>query len=178
MTQKQLALLAEMAQPRISKMERPGEESFNIDTLIRLAAAFKIGLKVEFVPFSEMLAWENNYSQDAFNPTPIEHDAGFLNPAPATRVAVRPVWGTVLEISHAVRRQDVRYAACYVRRQGNILTNTVANASLPGIELPDASGMIYVENPTPKQHGAEILATPSSPSEELVAVQPVNEWMN
>lgn len=81
MTQKQLAELADMAQPRISKMERPGEEAFNIETLVRLAAAFKVGLKVEFVPFGEMLAWENGYSQDAFNPTPIEQDRRFLNPA-------------------------------------------------------------------------------------------------
>jgi transcriptional regulator with XRE-family HTH domain len=80
MTQKQLAGLAGMAQPRISKMERPGEEAFNIDTLIRLAAAFQVGLKVEFVPFSEMLVWENNYSQDQFNPPPLSRDVAFLHP--------------------------------------------------------------------------------------------------
>lgn len=87
MTQKQLAALADMAQPRISAMERPGETTFNIDTLVRLAAAFKLGLKVEFVPFSEMLDWENGFSQDAFNPTSLEQDRRFLNPAPVVRPA-------------------------------------------------------------------------------------------
>lgn len=80
MTQKQLAVLADMAQPRISAMERPGEAKFNIDTLVRLASAFKVALKVEFVPFGEMLAWENSFSQDAFNVTRIDNDLCFLNP--------------------------------------------------------------------------------------------------
>ena len=63
MTQKQLAALAEMAQPRISAMERPQATKFNLETLVRLASAFKVGLKVEFVRFSEMLEWENNFSK-------------------------------------------------------------------------------------------------------------------
>jgi len=86
MTQKQLAALAEMAQPRISAMERPGATKFNIETLVRLASAFKVGLKVEFVPFSEMLDWENSFSQDQFDPVPIDNDRQFLNPAIAIQV--------------------------------------------------------------------------------------------
>ncbi len=80
MTQKQLATLAEMAQPRISAMERPGATKFNVETLVRLASALKVGLKVEFVPFSEMLAWENNFSQDQFDAVTIDNDRQFLNP--------------------------------------------------------------------------------------------------
>ena len=45
MTQKQLAALAEMAQPRISAMERPGETKFNIETLVRLARCFQSRIK-------------------------------------------------------------------------------------------------------------------------------------
>lgn len=78
MTQQQLAALADMAQPRISAMERPGETKFNIETLVRLAAAFRVGLKVEFVPFSEMLAWENNFSQDQFDVRKIDNDLVFI----------------------------------------------------------------------------------------------------
>lgn len=81
MTQRELADSAKMKQSRISAMERPGEVQFNLETLVRLAAAFKVGLKVEFVPFSEMLAWENGFSQDQFNPIPIDNDRAFLNPA-------------------------------------------------------------------------------------------------
>lgn len=80
MTQKQLAAIAKMAQPRISAMERPGATKFNIETLVRLAAAFKVGLKVEFVPFSEMLAWENDFSQDEFDAVKIDKDIRFISP--------------------------------------------------------------------------------------------------
>ena len=88
MTQKQLAALADMAQPRISAMERPGETKFNIDTLVRLASAFKVALRVEFVPFSEMLAWENGFSQDRFDVLKLDNDIQFL--APVFEVAAVP----------------------------------------------------------------------------------------
>jgi transcriptional regulator with XRE-family HTH domain len=81
MTQKELAELAQMAQPRISAMERPGATKFNIETLVRLASAFKVGLRVEFVPFSEMLNWENEFSQDEFDATVIDRDTRFLHPS-------------------------------------------------------------------------------------------------
>jgi hypothetical protein len=32
------------------------------------------------VPLSEMLDWENEFSQDTFNPTPLERDTEFINP--------------------------------------------------------------------------------------------------
>ncbi len=57
-------------------MERPGTR-FNIETLVRLASAFKVGLVVKFVSFGEMLKWENGYSQDTFNPLTIDKDAEF-----------------------------------------------------------------------------------------------------
>jgi hypothetical protein len=69
-----------MKQARISAMEKPGEAAFSLETLIRLAAAFRVGLQVRFVPHSEMLDWENRYSQDDFSPVPIEKDYKFLNP--------------------------------------------------------------------------------------------------
>ncbi|MGH9793402.1 MAG: helix-turn-helix domain-containing protein [Candidatus Acidiferrales bacterium] len=77
MTQKELASTAEMAQPRISAMERPGVAQFNLDTLVRLAAAFNVALIVKFASFGEMLKWENEFSQDDFNVTPIEKDIEF-----------------------------------------------------------------------------------------------------
>ncbi len=64
-------------------MEKPGLVTFTLETLIRLAAAFRVGLKVEFVPISEMVRWDNSYSQDEFSVVPIEKDEEFLNPTPA-----------------------------------------------------------------------------------------------
>jgi transcriptional regulator with XRE-family HTH domain len=83
MKQEDLAREAEMMQPRISAMERPGATKFNLETLIRLAAAFKVGLIVKFVSFSEMLKWENDFSQDTFNVLTIDQDAEFQREEPA-----------------------------------------------------------------------------------------------
>jgi transcriptional regulator with XRE-family HTH domain len=80
MTQKQLAKLSGMAQPRISAMEQPGATKFNLETLIRVASALNVALKVEFVSFSDMLEWESTYSQDSFNVVTLDDDFQFLNP--------------------------------------------------------------------------------------------------
>jgi transcriptional regulator with XRE-family HTH domain len=76
LTQQELAQEADMKQSRISAIERPGTQ-LNIDTLIRVAAAFKVGLIVKFAPFSEMLEWENGFSQDSFNAVEVERDWKF-----------------------------------------------------------------------------------------------------
>jgi hypothetical protein len=36
---------------------------------------------VKFVPFSDMLKWENSFSQDAFNVVRLEDDAASANPS-------------------------------------------------------------------------------------------------
>ena len=81
-TQKQLGDESDMKQARISAMEKPGEVSFSIETLIRLAAAYGVALRVDFVPFSEILKWDNGYSQDDFTVLPIDRDEEFLSPSP------------------------------------------------------------------------------------------------
>lgn len=79
-TQNKFASESGMKQSRVSAMEQPGAVNFNLETLVRAAATYGLGLQVRFVPFSEMLAWENAFSQDHFNPVPISRDAAFLNP--------------------------------------------------------------------------------------------------
>jgi transcriptional regulator with XRE-family HTH domain len=78
--QSDLAKAAGLHQSRISMFETPGAANMTIETLARLAAAFKVGLMVKFVPMSEMLRWENQYSQDAFTALPIEKDTEFIDP--------------------------------------------------------------------------------------------------
>ena len=87
--QSDLAQAAKMHQSRISMFETPGASNLTLDTLSRLAAAFRVGLKVEFVPFSDMLRWENGYSQDTFSVTKIDDDIEFLQPTVST-VRKRP----------------------------------------------------------------------------------------
>lgn len=88
-TQLQIAEETGMKQARISAMETPGLVNFNRETLVRMAATHDVGLVVKFVPFSEMLEWENSYSQDAFNPTRLAHDIDFLQPAKGVRRRAR-----------------------------------------------------------------------------------------
>jgi transcriptional regulator with XRE-family HTH domain len=95
LTQKSLASKTQMKQPRISAMEKPGATKFNIETLVRVAAAFKVGLIVKFAPLSEMLAWENGFSQDNFDVVTFERDAWLLRPVPfviAGHSLPTPIW--------------------------------------------------------------------------------------
>lgn len=82
--QADLALAADMQQSRISMFETPGAANLTLETLSRLAAVFKVGLVVKFVAFSEMLRWENTFSQDGFDVIRLNEDRNFLNP-PAQR---------------------------------------------------------------------------------------------
>ena len=78
--QEDLAREAEMQQSRISMFETPGAANVTLETLARLAAIFKVGLIVKFAPFSEMLHWENTFSQDRFDVVRVDHDQEFLDP--------------------------------------------------------------------------------------------------
>lgn len=78
--QQDLAKAAGMHQSRLSTLETPGAANVTLDTLAEIAALHKVGLIVKFASFSEMLAWENGYSQDTFSVTPLDSDLAFLEP--------------------------------------------------------------------------------------------------
>ena len=64
-SQKKLGRMSNMAQERVSILEDPNADTKPmLSTLLRLAAAFDIGLDVRFVPFSKVL-------DGSFNNTPI-----------------------------------------------------------------------------------------------------------
>jgi len=112
-----LAKEAQLHQSRISMFETPGAANVTLETLSRLAAAFKVGLVVKFVPFSDMLQWENEFSQDTFNPTKIDNDQAFINP---------PVVATT--------SQKVAPPAASLRKlklRGNLSTNIVGMPGAP-----------------------------------------------
>ncbi|HEX9545403.1 MAG TPA: helix-turn-helix transcriptional regulator [Pyrinomonadaceae bacterium] len=104
-TQPKLAEMADMKQSRVSAMETPGKVNFNLDTLVRMAATFKVALVVEFVAFSEMLRWENDYTQDTFNVVQLPDDVSFLRPA------ARPVYK---------RARRNRNARRFISRTGSV----------------------------------------------------------
>jgi transcriptional regulator with XRE-family HTH domain len=75
-TQQEFAQTVEMKQSRVSAMERP-ETSLNIDTLVRVAGALKLGLIVKFCSFNDMVNWENSFSQDTFDALDLDEDIDF-----------------------------------------------------------------------------------------------------
>jgi hypothetical protein len=78
--QKDLAKANETHQSRLSMLEQPGEANVTLETLAWIASIHKVGVIVKFVSFSEMLRWENEFSQDEFNVATIDQDISFLNP--------------------------------------------------------------------------------------------------
>lgn len=80
--QSKLAEKADMLQPRISAMERPGESKFNLETLRRIASAFDVALEVRFVPFSELVDWSERFNPDTFNVQSFAEDFSKKKPAP------------------------------------------------------------------------------------------------
>jgi hypothetical protein len=80
--QRDLAREAELHQSRISMFETPGVANITLETLAKIAAGLRVGVIVKFVPFHEMLWWENSFSPSVFDVTPrLEEDSQFLNPA-------------------------------------------------------------------------------------------------
>jgi HTH-type transcriptional regulator/antitoxin HipB len=64
-TQAELAKRAEMSQPRIAEIEK-GKRSLNIETLLRLASAFDIGLDVFFTSFGDLVDHKESFQPDSF----------------------------------------------------------------------------------------------------------------
>src|SRR5688572_26999585 len=69
-TQKDLADKTGQFQKVISDFENPDIGPKSVDSLLRIAAAFDVGLIVRFAPFSELVDWSVNFSKKAhFVPT-------------------------------------------------------------------------------------------------------------
>ncbi|MCE2447376.1 MAG: helix-turn-helix transcriptional regulator [Candidatus Latescibacteria bacterium] len=65
-TQAQLAEQSGIPQARISHIEQPGRDPLSLRTLYRLAAAFDVGLLVQFVSFSELVRREAAFDPETF----------------------------------------------------------------------------------------------------------------
>ena len=65
-TQAQLAQRSGIPQARISHIEQAGRDPLSLRTLYRLAAAFDVGLQVQFVSFSELVQREAAFDPETF----------------------------------------------------------------------------------------------------------------
>jgi transcriptional regulator with XRE-family HTH domain len=95
--QEDLAKAADMKQSRISAMETPGAVNFNLETLVRLASALRVGLLVKFASFSEMLQWENDFTQDQFDVVTLDRDESFQRGEVPTPVESEPLGSQIWE---------------------------------------------------------------------------------
>jgi transcriptional regulator with XRE-family HTH domain len=86
-TQEKLAERADMAQPRISAMLKPGKVRPNIETLRRLASAFDCGLLVRFAPYGELVKWSDQFDPDNFRVPSFQDDPAFKGETEETKLA-------------------------------------------------------------------------------------------
>ncbi len=78
--QRDLARESGMQQSRISMFETPGAANMTLETIAKIAAALRVGVVLKFVPFHDMLRWENSFSPDTFDIERLQEDEAFLNP--------------------------------------------------------------------------------------------------
>ncbi len=74
-TQARLGFDAKMMQTAISRCESMGYDQFSLSTLKAIAAAFDVGLRVEFVPFSDLVHSAANPEIYGLNVPSYAHDA-------------------------------------------------------------------------------------------------------
>lgn len=90
--QRDLAREAEMHQSRISMFETPGMSNMTLKTLAEVAAALRTGLLVKFVPFHEMLQWENDFNPD-YDVARLDEDREFIEGDGAATATENQQWG-------------------------------------------------------------------------------------
>lgn len=86
--QRDLAREAELHQSRISMFETPGMSNMTLETLAKVGAGLRCGVIVRFVPFSEMLVWENSFLPEKFDVLRLNEDVSFICPETETNSPV------------------------------------------------------------------------------------------
>jgi transcriptional regulator with XRE-family HTH domain len=77
LTQRELAMLTDMAQPRIAVLEDVNYSSWSINTLRRIARAFDLRLSVKFETFSSLLPELETFGRNALERAKFDDDAFF-----------------------------------------------------------------------------------------------------
>jgi transcriptional regulator with XRE-family HTH domain len=78
--QRDLARESDLHQSRISMFETPGAANMTVETIAKIAAALRVGVVIKFVPFSDMVRWENSFSPDTFDVVRLQEDRLFVSP--------------------------------------------------------------------------------------------------
>ncbi len=122
-TQEQLAEYANLSQGVVSRVQNPNYGNLTINTIARVAAGFDVAFVGRFVPFSELVGWFENLSEEeAANVEPFEKEykrviQGIPRGIPRPR---RP------------RRRSIRVVTC----KGGSMPFISANAGAEQLRLP------------------------------------------
>jgi transcriptional regulator with XRE-family HTH domain len=127
-TQGELAEKSGMRQSRISALEDPNNENFEVKTLERLASAFDVALTVRFVPYSEIAIWASNITQDQLSVPDFEHDV------------LEPSAETVASPAHQI------WANARSQQGGTLMTG--GDLTQSGINVAATFGMLATKNNT------------------------------
>lgn len=73
-TRDDLAERTGLSRQRIADLEEAGAAPRTLNTLYKIAAAFDVGLLVEFVPFSKLLSREETFKPTSFNVPSFQED--------------------------------------------------------------------------------------------------------
>lgn len=157
-TQPKLATEAEMKQPRISNVEKPGGVHFTLETLRRLAEAFDVALIVRFAPFSELLTWSHYFSPDGFVVPSFDDELGELEIAAITpqkkvEAALSNLLVNIGEFkAKKEQEQGVIASAAPI---GNVTRQGIAGGPPSGAaETPESAAMMIARIPPQSQPGS------------------------
>jgi transcriptional regulator with XRE-family HTH domain len=82
-SQSQLAENTGMKQARISVLEQGDYENFTFSTLKKIAAAFNVGVIVDFVSFPDFVKWNDNFSSGSVVPDSFEDNVKGIGVPPS-----------------------------------------------------------------------------------------------
>ncbi len=147
-----------MAQPRICEIEKPGERRMNLDTLMRLASAFDVGLEVQFVPFSDLVSRSENFNPDSFSVKSFDHEIEELE-----NRANRSQGAKIFDSTHVGAFSDLDRLKRNVSSLPSSLGNSMSTEfqQLTNILKPDVQHLLsYINVPLPSLD--DILKNPNN----------------
>jgi transcriptional regulator with XRE-family HTH domain len=141
LTQKDLATLTGMAQPRIAVLEDMNYSSWSINTLRRLARAFDLRLSVRFEAFSSLIPELETFGRPALERAKFSDDPFFHEAAGATATQLGGAFGILDNVVPAdVFMEHMRSSAVRQKGQGQYVSDPQATTGGTNAALSSAIG--------------------------------------
>lgn len=121
-SQKQLAQKANMSQSRISALEDPNYENYEVATLKRVASAFDVGLTVRFCAYNEIVNWVTDLSPVQLAVPTFSTDTLTVSSSTSRPLMMAGLTGFILQptsagVTHALTQPVVMPSTASVGRQ-------------------------------------------------------------